>query len=344
MISIQKFSTIPIKIDYTTKSNNRARLNTGMLCNYKCEFCYYKHSLDKRDSLETIIHRIDDIVAFGITEIDLSGGESSFEPNWFKILEYCNDKFTNISTLSNGSKFSDIEFLKKSKEYGLKEILFSLHGSNESIHDKITGIKGSFKKILKAIENAKVLDIVVRINCSVYDLNHDSLRDEYIHLLKKIIPLEINFITLRYDTDNNDFRKNNYLEITDSIKFCIDNIKDSIKYINVRYTPYCYMIGYEKYVCNYYQHIYDIYDWNLAVYNHSVNTKKKYTNKEKLHLAYDAAKNFRISSYTKHESCKLCKYFFICDGVEKQLKETPLQYVTGTKIFDVNYFREGFYD
>jgi MoaA/NifB/PqqE/SkfB family radical SAM enzyme len=47
----------------------------------------------ERDPLEVILERVDYIKAYGITEIDLSGGESSIEPNWFKILEYCQDKF-----------------------------------------------------------------------------------------------------------------------------------------------------------------------------------------------------------------------------------------------------------
>lgn len=345
MTSIQKFSTIPLKIDLNEKPNNRARLNTGFLCNYKCEFCYYKNKLTERDSLEKIKERIDDIKRYDIDEIDLSGGESSIEPNWFNILEYCKEKkFKNISTLSHGGKFYDFEFIKKSKEYGLNEILFSLHGATEEIHEKITGIKGSFNKIIQAIKNAKELGIITRINCTVYDLNYKLLENEYIVLIKDLRPIEVNFITLRYDTDNNYFRFNNYKEVTDSIKICIDNIKNDIKFINVRYTPYCYMIGYEKYVCNYYQHIYDIFDWNLAIYNHNINTYKKYTQKEKLQHQYDAAKNFRINCYFKKDECKNCKYFYICDGVEHQLKETELFPHNGEKIYDVNFYRKGFYE
>ena len=341
--SLQVFSTAGLKLDLIEPMNERARINTGYLCNYGCEFCYYKTKLDQRDSLDLIKTRIDDVIKYGIKQVDLSGGESSIEPNFFNILDYCKEKELYVSTLSHGGKFSDFEFLKESKDRGLKEILFSLHGCNAEIHDDITKRKGSFEKIIKAIKNAKELDILVRINCTVYDKNHKYLENEYVKLLKELNPFEINFITLNYDTDNSDFKQINYSIITDSIKKCIDQIQ-FIKYINVRYVPYCYMIGYEKYVVNYYQHIYDIFDWNLAIYNHNVDTSKVYTKDQKLRHSYDAAKHFRLNGYNKDANCKNCKNYFICDGIEKQLSNNNFYPVQGQKIYEVNYYRKGFYE
>ena len=343
MKSAQLFSTAGLKLDTITPMNERARINTGFLCNYGCEFCYYKDKLDQRDSFEQIKERIDDVMRYGINQVDLSGGESSIEPNWFNILDYCNSKNLYISTLSHGGKFCDYEFLKKSKEHGLKEILFSLHGSSEEVHDSITKRKGSFNKIITAIKNAKSLNILVRINCTVYDKNHLFLENEYVQLLTELNPFEINFICLNYDTDNSTFRQIDYSIITNSIKKCIDKIQ-FIKYINVRYVPYCYMIGYEKYVVNYYQHIYDIYDWNLAIYNHEINTNITYDKIEKLRQSYDAAKHFRLNGYNKSKECKQCKFFFICDGIEKQLSNNKFYPVNGTYINEINYFRKGFYE
>ncbi len=93
----------------------RAKLDTGTLCNYKCTFCYYKDKLDICDSFEVIKERIDYLVKCGIKELDLSGGESSYHPDWFKILDYCTLNNLYISTISNGSMFSDYEFLKNQK-------------------------------------------------------------------------------------------------------------------------------------------------------------------------------------------------------------------------------------
>ena len=65
--------------------NNRAKLDTGTHCNYKCDFCYYKTQLDVVTNLDVIKGRIDYLVECGITEVDLSGGESSIHKEWFDI-------------------------------------------------------------------------------------------------------------------------------------------------------------------------------------------------------------------------------------------------------------------
>ena len=344
MTSVQRFSNVGVKLDTSTKANERARLDTGPLCNYKCEFCYYKDQLSNRDPLEEILKRVDYIWDYGIRQIDLSGGESSVEPNWFKILDYCKSKGFTISTLSHGGKFANMEFLQKSVEHGLSEILFSLHGYDEPTHDRITGVKGSFTKILQAIDNANELGLTVRLNCTVYDVNYAGLSANYPRLVKHIQPLEVNFIALKYNLDNREFRSIEFSQITDAIKQTIDQIKDNVKYINVRFAPFCFMQGYEQYVCNTYQHVYDLYDWNRAVYNQRVDVTKSYTAEEKLKQSFAVASDDRIINYHKDESCRNCKHFYICDGIDKSLKGTELLPADGEKILEVNFYRKGFYD
>jgi MoaA/NifB/PqqE/SkfB family radical SAM enzyme len=342
-MNINDFSVRSLDIDYTTPKNSRAKLDTGFHCNYKCEFCYYLNHLHLKTSFEKIKQRIDYIHAYGISQIDLSGGESSIHADWFKILDYCNERFEHISCLSNGSAFSNEKFLLQSKEHGLKEILFSLHGYDEESHDAIVGKVGAWKKIRTAIEHCKKHDIKVRINCTVYQKNYTGL-EQYSEVIKSIDPFEVNFLTLNHWDDSKNFEPiSDYVGLTDAIKRCIDLIKDQIKLINVRYTPYCFMVGYEKYVCNQYQHIYDIYDWNKEVYSEKLDTSKQYTPKEQIDIAYEAAKEERLYTYKKPIACIRCKYFNICDGIEKPSGVQVIP-VRGQKIKDINYYRKNFYD
>lgn len=339
---INKYSSYLLEKDYHTRKCDRAKLDTGTFCNYDCEFCYYQGLLHLKTDYAEIKRRIDKIHEYGITEVDLSGGESSIHKNWFDILDYCATKFNSISTLSNGWAFAKEDFLIKSKEHGLKEILFSVHGFDEKSHDEIVGRKGAWKKILKAIEHAHKHGIVVRVNCTVYQHNYKGLH-KYHQVIKQIKPLEINFLTLNYWVNNKHATPIDYKSATDSIKKCIDNIKDHVKYINVRYTPYCYMKGYEKHVCNQFQHIYDVYDWNLEIYNMNIDTTRSYTHEEKIDLAYDTASTRRQEDYKKTSPCLTCKYFYICDGVEKQVNNFQPLPELGDKIKDVNHYRERFY-
>jgi len=166
-----KYSNILLSPDYDSPRCNRAKLDTGTFCNYDCEFCYYQGMLHLKTDYETIKQRIDKLYEYGITEVDLSGGESSIHKNWFDILDYCNDRFDHISTLSNGWAFAKEEFLIKSKDHGLKEIMFSVHGFDEDSHDTIVKRRGAWKKINQAIELAHKHNIIVRVNCTIYQKN-----------------------------------------------------------------------------------------------------------------------------------------------------------------------------
>ena len=285
--------------------NSRAKLDTGKGCNYNCYFCYYQGDLDKYDTYEEIIQRADKLKQLQIKEVDLSGGESSIHKDWFKILEYCNKNFDNVSCLSNGSKFADFEFLKKSKEYGLSEILFSLHGWNKKSHDSIVGVKGAFENILKSIENAKKLDMIVRINCTVTAGNVNHL-DEYTNLINEIKPLQLNYLPLNYWDNASNLKTQNYEKLAKAIKKSIDKLDTNIE-INVRYIPLCFMEGYTEYIKNIPEHIYDLRDWNIAAYRY-----------ESIDKIFDIAYENRLETYYKPKKCFRCKYFDKCDGIEKQ--------------------------
>ena len=332
-----------LKPDYNTPRCNRARLDTGTFCNYDCEFCYYQGDLDKVTNFSTIKGRIDILHKYGIEEIDLSGGESSVHKQWFEILDYCSDRFNHISTLSNGWAFSKEKFLLKSKEHGLREILFSVHGYDEESHDEIVNRRGAWKRILQAIELCHKHDITVRINCTVYQRNYKGL-STYHNIIKNLSPLEVNFLTLNYWTNNRHADPIDYPTVTTYIKKCIDKIKEHVKYINVRYTPYCYMIGYEKYVCDQFQHIYDRFDWNKEIFDYDINVDNTYTHNQKVDLGFNHAAKCRVSEYKKPPECLKCKFFYICDGLENEINQVDVLPVPGEKITSINHFRKGFYE
>jgi len=328
------------KLEYNTSNKicNRAKLDTGTHCNYKCKFCYYIDHLNDVTNFDVIKERIDYLYKCGITEVDLSGGESSIHKDWFKILEYCNKLFESVTTLSNGYKFADLDFIQKSKDYGLKEILFSLHGSSEELHDELVQKKNGFKRILQAIKNANDVGIIVRINCTVTQDNYLHL-DKFVDLVKQFDVFEVNFITLNYWSDADKQIPIDYNEVTPKIHRAIDSLKDFC-IVNVRYTPYCYMKGYEKYVCDYYQHIYDIYDWNIAVYDYNIDTN--IYNQDPLKALFESAEENRNSSYYKPRKCFKCKHFYICDGIENNMGIDVIP-EEGEKITNPLFYRNNYY-
>lgn len=339
-MNTNKFSLIGIVKDSETKYNTRVKLNTGTICNYKCKFCYTKNKLHLKPNIEKIYQQIDKLYSFGFREMDMSGGEPSILPEFFDLLDYCKNKGIKVSTLTNGFKFANMEFCKKAQKHGLNEILFSLHGSNEELHDRIVGHKGAFEKILKAIKNAKELGMTVRINCTVFNENYKTLYNEYPKLINELNPFEVNFIELNYFNEAHDNEKQNLKELVDAIKFAIDNINCEL--INVRYVPFCYMQGYEKHCVNYFQHIYDPYDWNMLSYAKNID---EYKDKPLLDSAYKIAGEHRLADFYKDEKCRRCKYFYICDGMKNEIgEENDVFPIDGKKIHNVNHFRIDFFN
>jgi MoaA/NifB/PqqE/SkfB family radical SAM enzyme len=257
---------------------------------------------------------------YGIKDFDISGGEPSILPYWFEILKQIQYYgFRNIACITNGYKFSDPEFTYKSKQHGLNELLFSLHGNKEETHDGMTGVKGSYKKIHLAISSACRYDIKRRINVVVTKDNYKEL-PELARYANYISPVAFNFLPFRME---NSASKENALKYTKAAKYikkAIDILNKDIK-ISVRYIPFCVMEGYEQYVAGYLQRMFDEYEWSEYCIRKFENVRfardvpELDCETDKWQLEIDAIHK-SIKHVANHKlSCLKCKYLNVCDGI-----------------------------
>jgi hypothetical protein len=80
------------------------------------------------------------------------------------------------------------------------------------------------------------------------------------------------------------------------------------------------MEGYEEHIKNHYHHVYDMKDWNKAIYNEQLDTSLSYTHSQKVDQSFAEAERIRLQSCFKTQDCLKCKYFFVCDGIENELQ------------------------
>lgn len=299
----------------------RSRLFTGYGCNIRCKFCFYKD--EKHTDIKPLIYQqLEQGRRYGIKDWDISGGEPSILPYWFDMLKDMKD-FRNIACITNGYKFADPEFIEKSRIYGLNELLFSLHGSTAEIHDKMTGVKGSFDRIVTALSNARYLGYTIRINVVVTKDNYKDLSN----IVEKVLPLRPKaFNFLPYRVENSADKKENtvrYSEIVPYIQDAIDLLGNDIK-IAIRYVPRCiFDFKYEKYCAGYLQRVFDEYEWDEytirkfenARFNKDIPELDCETDKWKLQIdALDKS----IQHVAGHPiSCMKCRYVRVCDGIWK---------------------------
>lgn len=274
---------------------------------------------------------IDYYVSLGIDSFDFSGGEPSVHPHFIEAIKYAS-KFGTVSCLSNGYKFSQMVYLEKCHRSGLSEVMFSLHGVN---HEDLTGVKNSKARILDAIRNCHILGIRVRLNCTVCKENYKDLM-EYVAEVIKLEPFEVNFII------ENPWYKDNrlndrYFDIHEAgaiLDDCCLTLEKNGIIPNVRYIPFCAMKN-KKYILNYYQHLYDPYDWNLLY-----EIQEEVTSKTLFRKCVESIRSDRDNLYSK-KGCDKCMYNHICDGIKDLSIPKPQ---VGKPILDVLEFRHGYFE
>lgn len=353
----------------------RADINLGYSCNEKCRFCYYLKSVkakrrDKDLSTREAKKIIDFIYSKGIKILDFTGGEPTIRKDFIELVDYAKKKgFEHICLITNGIALSNMDYVKKLTDAGVDDFLISIEGPNADIQDNITGFKGSFELLRKAIENInelkKLKDIRTRSNTTICGLNYDKVQ-EFLKLLHPLGFETINFILFNpiVEADASDRELNvEYSKAAPYLMKGIDEYKDKVKKMTVRYMPFCLMPGYEKYITNMPQIQYDPDEWDYLVrtriregavvwagalllgmlmlfkykriFGEDINTVK-----------HEGIKKFlELKNKVKGPMCRSCSYYYICDGLWRQYAKwrgfEELKSVPGERIIEPAFFLKG---
>lgn len=153
-------------------------------CNERCVHCYRTCKQTKRGflSIENVKKIFNDIKRIRENSISviLTGGEALLNKDWRKMMVYSMEQNARVSLFTNGSLMSedDIQFLSGfSSNPNFKEVQISLYSLKSEVHDAITGLNGSCKKSLKAINALKSAGVKVFVSCPVMKENLNSITD-----------------------------------------------------------------------------------------------------------------------------------------------------------------------
>jgi MoaA/NifB/PqqE/SkfB family radical SAM enzyme len=145
-------------------------------CNHKCSFCYNCPTKGAReltgDEIKDGLRKIADL---GCVFLVLSGGEPLARPDFFDIAWAGKKLGFAIRVYTNGYLVDEL-VAKKLKELMPFEIEISFHGDNPETFDRLTGVPGSFHRVVQGIRNLRAHDLKVNLKIPITKWNQNELR------------------------------------------------------------------------------------------------------------------------------------------------------------------------
>jgi 12,18-didecarboxysiroheme deacetylase len=172
--------------------------NVTRRCNLKCVHCYSRsEDLDYENELsfEEGKALIDDLAEFGSPVILFSGGEPLVRRDILDLIGYATDKGRRAVLSTNGTLITEA-LAGRLKELGLSYVGISLDGLEE-VHDSFRGVRGTFERVMRAIENCKGAGLKVGLRFTINKRNYGEI-DGVFDLVEKLEIPRICFYHLVY--------------------------------------------------------------------------------------------------------------------------------------------------
>lgn len=163
-------------------------------CQLRCRHCYMGDRLQspREMSLDEITELLKYFKTIGHYKLYLLGGEPLLHPEVEKIILLANDLGFEVVVTSNGQ--SDIKRFQKITPATAHSFSFSFDSCDESVHDQIRG-KGTFRRLVQSVEEARKRGFQVRLICTVSGMNMENSLDLIDFSSKK---LKVNMLSYHY--------------------------------------------------------------------------------------------------------------------------------------------------
>lgn len=284
-----------------------AKITLDYQCNNNCIFCYEKGNRNiESKTTEEVKEEIKAVVKDGYDSIHFIGGEPSIRDDIIELIKYAKSlEIECVMMTTNGRRFCYNDFAEAVIKAGLNQVIFSIHGHNSEVHDKIIQVEGGFAQMIKGIVNLKKLGFNgIGTNTTICKLNYRYL-ENIAEILKKFGIKRAEFI-YAIDMTNNNF-KSISPRVSEFSSFCKKAI-DLGKQNNFNWIllnpPMCCV--FEKYL-------------DRIRYGDS-SDEKLYVNKEKYKKYFNLNKK-KVIKYLKLENCQSCLLNDKCQGINKEYFE-----------------------
>ncbi|MCK4539533.1 radical SAM protein [Candidatus Parcubacteria bacterium] len=247
----------------------RADIKLGFFCNNICKFCVQG---DKRKKFgnKDIEQIKENIIQAKKTcnGVVFTGGEPTIRKDIIEIISFAKKSgFKVIQIQTNGRMFVYKSFCKELISAGVTEFSPALHGHTPSLHDYLTGAKGSFDQTVGGIKNLKDLNQLVITNTVITKSNYRHLPQIAQLLMNlKVDQYQFAFVhALGSAMKNFDSVVPRKSLVEPYVKSALDVGINCGMSVMTEAIPYCFMKGYEEYVAENIIPDTKIYDYEIVI-------------------------------------------------------------------------------
>lgn len=173
---------------FTTKLSAPYRMDLALTyrCDNKCLHCYTGGPrITSELSTNDWFKIINKIFTIGIPQVVFTGGEPTLRSDLPKLIRYAEDRGLVSGVVTNGRKLKDTDFVDDLLKAGIDHIQITIESHDEQVHDRITGVKGSWRETVEGLKNTIASPVYTITNTTLNQYNASDILEtiQYLHSL-----------------------------------------------------------------------------------------------------------------------------------------------------------------
>lgn len=143
-------------------------------CNLRCSHCYL--DLDGHPGLSTreLTRVLDEFADAGTLFATFTGGEMMLRSDWLELARHARTRGFALRLMTNGTLMRD-EDVAAIADLPVLAVHVSLYASRPDIHDRVTGVDGSFHRTLRAVTGLREAGVKVVIGAPITETNFEDV-------------------------------------------------------------------------------------------------------------------------------------------------------------------------
>jgi MoaA/NifB/PqqE/SkfB family radical SAM enzyme len=146
-------------------------------CNLKCAMCMNGFPAKYEELPPALVRRVlRDLYAFGWRGVSYTGGEPTTHTRFDELVEIAVEEKYRLGFVTNGWFYQQTLELFEKHAANIGFVTLSVDGATAATHDRIRGQKGSFRRVLEALQAYNDLGLYTRVQLVLSNQNHTEFK------------------------------------------------------------------------------------------------------------------------------------------------------------------------